>query len=375
MNHRDLALAAMRGEPVDHVPFIARMDLWYGYQQQHGLLPAQYGKASLWDFQRDIGVGIFGHGVDCPPFYRVEYRGAEITRDTTDGYTITRFATPHGTLTCRDRMTAELQGAATTEARTEFAFKGPEDYDALQYLLDHARIVEDLDTCGRYVASIGTDGLAVPSVRRLPAQELMLTWMGYERFYLELHDNPAKVDALLASLAEQLHQTLDLAVKCDAIALQFGGNYDEMMTPPPIFERFFAPHYRDIRARLTPAGKILVTHGDGEMRRLLQQLMDCGVQVVEALTPKPMTSIDIAQTRALWGDRVTMWGGVATVILTDVFSDAEFETFLHALFRAVAPGDHFILGFGDNVPTDAPYERVRRVVDFWAAHGRYPLAG
>ena len=64
--------------------------------------------------------------------------------------------------------------------------------------------------------------------------------MGYERFYLELHDHPNRVEALLETLTEQLIQTLDIAVRCDATALQFGGNYDEMMTPPPIFARFFA---------------------------------------------------------------------------------------------------------------------------------------
>ena len=41
---------------------------------------------------------------------------------------------------------------------------------------------------------------------------------------------------------------------------------------------------------LGAAGKILVVHGDGEMRVLLERLMACGVQVVEALTPQPMTA-------------------------------------------------------------------------------------
>jgi hypothetical protein len=31
MNHRDAALAAMRGQPVDHIPFIGRMGLWFNY--------------------------------------------------------------------------------------------------------------------------------------------------------------------------------------------------------------------------------------------------------------------------------------------------------------------------------------------------------
>ena len=134
-----------------------------------------------------------------------------------------------------------------------------------------------------------------------------------------------------------------------------------------------APFYREAREILESGDKILVVHGDGEMKRLLTKLMDCGVQVVEALTPQPMTSIDVAETRRLWKDRVTMWGGLPTVILTETYSDQEFEGYLEDLFRAVAPGDRFILGFGDNVPTDASFDRVKRIAEFWAKRGVYPL--
>jgi hypothetical protein len=68
-----------------------------------------------------------------------------------------------------------------------------------------------------------------------------------------------------------------------------------------------------------------------------------------------------------------MWGGLATVMLTDVFSDDQFEEFMESLFRAVAPGDRFILGFGDNVPTDALFHRIRRAVTYWQENGAYPL--
>jgi uroporphyrinogen-III decarboxylase len=98
------------------------------------------------------------------------------------------------------------------------------------------------------------------------------------------------------------------------------------------------------------------------------------VQVVEALTPQPMTSIDLAETRRIWGDTVCLWGALASIILTDSFSDDECERYMEKLFRTVAPGDRFILGFGDNVPTDASWSRIQQVVRFWQRHGDYPLS-
>jgi len=111
-----------------------------------------------------------------------------------------------------------------------------------------------------------------------------------------------------------------------------------------------------------------VVHGDGEMRELLRELRDCGVQVVEALTPRPMTSIDIRETRRIWADRVAMWGGIPSVVLTEAFSDEQFEQCMADLFAAVAPGGRFILGFGDNVPTDALFSRIRCCAEIWREH-------
>lgn len=373
MIHRDRALAAMRGQPVDRIPFIARMDLWYSFHHNQGTLPSPYENASLWDIQRDLGIGIFGFGAWDILFYRLVHHNVEITKEVSGGLTTTKYHTPYGTLTYREKMAEELKGAAGTGARIEYLLKSAKDYDALQFLIEHTEVVENYDAYGEFRDAIGTDGLALPFSGHLPAHQLMINFMGYQTFYYELHDHPARVEALIEALTEQQRQILALAVDCPAQAIEVGANYDEQMTPPPVFDTFFAPFYREARQILSARGKMLVVHGDGEMKVLLEKLMTCGVQVVEALTPKPMTCIDVAETRHLWEDRITMWGGLASVILTDVFLDEEFERYLDDLFRAVAPGDRFILGFGDNVPTDALFERIKRVAQFWAERGTYPL--
>ena len=52
----------MRGQPVDHIPLIASMYLWFNYHHNLGTLPRPYQHASLWDLQRDMGIGIMGFG-------------------------------------------------------------------------------------------------------------------------------------------------------------------------------------------------------------------------------------------------------------------------------------------------------------------------
>jgi uroporphyrinogen-III decarboxylase len=373
VNHRDRALAALRGEPVDHIPFIARMELWHNYHRRLGTLPHPYERASLWDMQRDLGIGIMGFGAWDIPFYRLEHRRVQVSHATEGGTTVTRYDTPCGALTCRDVMAAELHDAAGSGARVEYPFKSEADYDALQFLIEDAEVRDNFEAYGAFVDAIGTDGLALPQAGHLPAHQLMIKHMGYERFYLELNDRPARIEALIQALTAQYRRILELAAASPAQAIEAGGNYDEHMTPPRVFDALFAPLYREARQVLSAAGKVLVVHGDGEMDVLLRKLMECGVQAVEALTPRPMTRIDLAAARRLWRGRVALWGGLPSTVLTPTYSEDEYGAFLERLWTDVAPGDRFILGFGDNVPTDALFPRILRLVAFWRERGSYPI--
>jgi hypothetical protein len=319
---------------------------------------------------RDLGVGI--RSQYCP-LYRLAHHRVEAEEHVTDGETVTRYSTPYGELTTRDRLTREVGEGTHKAIRVEHLYKSADDYDALMFLLEDTGVVGLLDECGRIVDAVAGDGLAYPTTGRAPAHHVMLELMGYELFYYELQDHPSQLETLIEAVTHQKRQILALAAGCPAPVVQVGGNYVEHMTPPAIFERFIAPFYREAKEILDTAGKTMVVHGDGEMKGLLRCLMDCGVEVVEAVTPHPMTSIDVRMTRDLWKDRVTMWGGVPAIIMTSTYTDDEFARFLRDLFDAVAPGDRFILGYGDNVPTDGLFDRIVAVADFWKSEGAYPL--
>ena len=373
ISHRSDALAAMRGEKPSRIPLIGRMNLWYNFHSVGGTLPERYQGWSLWDIQRDLNIGILGFGAWMTTFFKKVYHNVEITRTTRGNEEIVEYVTPYGSLRSRHAVTHMLRGTVDTGRDIEQIFKGEEDYDALQYLVEQTEIVENYAEYAEFIDSIGEDGIALPFTGWVPMHEIMWRYMGVERFYYELQDNPVRLERLHEAVLEQHREIIRLAAHCPATAIEVGGNYTEQLTPPHIFDRYFAPFYREVAEVFASAGKILVVHGDGDMNELLRCLMDAGVQVVEALTPKPMTSIDIRETRALWGDKVSMWGGIPFAILTPQFSDSEFEAYMEDLYRAVAPGDRFILGFGDNVPPEALFHRIQWIAEFHEKHGTYPI--
>lgn len=374
MTHRQRAIAAIHGEPVDHLPFIGRMELWYNFNKNRDTLPEKYKKWSLWDIQRDLGIGIFGFGAWSASFYRLEYPSTiEVRRTTNGGEVCTEYRTPYGTLRTRNVLSEELHDADVTGAQVEHEFKDERDYDALQFLFENTRVVENFDEYAQVVEAIGEDGLALPFSGWLPMHIIMYHYMGYETFYYQLHDRTARVEKLCDALTEQHRQILHLGARCPAQVIEVGANYDEQMTPPRIFTKYLLPFYHEAADILHSGGKLMAAHLDGEMKRLLEIMPETGLDLAEAITPQPMTSIDIRKTRGLWKDKLAMMGGIPSILLTESFSDEEFEKNLWDLRDAIAPGDRFILGFGDNAPTDALFHRIAKVASFWQQYGTYPI--
>ena len=86
-----------------------------------------------------------------------------------------------------------------------------------------------------------------------------------------------------------------------------------------------------------------------------------------------MTNSGVSEARSVWGDRVTIWGGIASTMLSVSVPEKDFEAHVRQVLGEAAPGDHFILGTGDNVPTDSSLRRIQRVTELANELGRYPL--
>ncbi|MBM4049650.1 MAG: hypothetical protein FJ279_31530 [Planctomycetes bacterium] len=370
MTHRQRALAAMRGQPVDRLPFIARMELWYDFHARAGTLPPRYRGWSLWDIQRDLDFGIFGRG---GTLFKQSFDNVEVREKPHGLETVTEYVTPVGTLSTRHVWTPELQEAGIRSYRVEHLVKQSSDYDVGTYVVEHTRLTPTFDEFAAFDRKVGEDGLTLPFIGYCPMHSLMHDYVGYEKFYLDLCDYPAKVERLHEALLALHRQVWRLAADSPAYAIEYDGNFDEAMTPPPIYEKYFLPTHLECADILHRSGKLMVAHTDGEMKKLLPLVAQSGYDVAEAFTPKPMTSYTISDARRAWGDRVTIWGGIPTVVLTSTFTDAHFEAFMLDLFRQAAPGHRFILGFGDNVPTDAVFDRLPTIRHLLARHGRIPI--
>ena len=370
MSHKARILAAARKQPLDKLPFGARIDVWYNYNYGHGTLPDKYQGKNMVEILRDQGAGAQMRHLRI---WRIEYDGLELVTHKEDHpYTTTEWRTPIGTVSQKTVFRPEEGPWIAYEI--DHPFKGEKDYPVIEYVLQHTRLVPDLSEYLEKEAMMGEQGIIVTGMDLYsPMQQVMRYWLGYEAFFYELFDRPARVELLYELEKELAKKKLEILAESPLEMPMICGNWsDEFHTP--VFEKYFAPWLKEASDYLHARGKLTMVHIDGEMKRLMPFFEDTGIDVGEAWSPAPMTSVTTGELRRAWGDRVTVWGGIPAVLFEpSQYSDQEFDRYIVNLFKEIAPGNNFIVGMGDNLPFDGSIERVARVVELIDKHGSLPI--
>ncbi len=143
-----------------------------------------------------------------------------------------------------------------------------------------------------------------------------------------------------------------------------GGNYDDSITSPPFFEKHILPALRNYAETLHRKGKFLMTHTDGENRRLLSLYRAAEIDVADSVCPYPMTRCTLEELVEALTDRITIWGGIPSVLLcADSAPEADFRRFIDGLLERWGRQPRLVLGVSDMVTVDAEFDRLRYITD------------
>ncbi len=373
MTDRERMLAALRGDPVDRIPWIPRLLLWYNARKQQGTLPPRYADMSLRDIERDLGLGTparDGH------VFRSHMAGVEVRTEDIDTMTRrTEYVTPVGAVSTVFRGSADLRAKGIADLQVEFMLKRVEDYPVVEYILEHTEYVPTYDEYEAYEADIDSEGYPLVSCGDCPFHQWMRALVGYNAAYYHLADHANEVQRLLRAMEDiDRSEVWPLVLDSPARLILHGIHLSSQMTPPPVFDTYVTPYYQDFSARLHAADKYLAMHADNDTTQILDHIERSGFDMVECFVTDPMVSTTLTMAREAWGSRVSIWGAIPSVILEDPYTDEDFEDYMRGVFRDAAPGDALVLGVADNVMPDAKIERVRRVTEMVDEFGRYPLA-
>jgi methylmalonyl-CoA mutase cobalamin-binding domain/chain len=398
--HRTRVLAALRGELVDRLPYVPRLDLWYLANSTAGTLPPQYAGVPMNEIARAEGWAFHHRFCDdqLDPAYQAQYlhRGINVfySRDTVFDVVLPRdmevqvrrsgartrveYHTPLGMVSTTTHYDVESQRhGITIPALVEHLIKTPDDYAPAGWLFEHMDVVPNFDRFRRWSEQdMGDNGqpVCIGSFDASPFHCIQRDLSDATQFFIDYRDHYDAMRGLADRIAPLQEKMLAILCQSPAEVVWWGANFDDMLTFPPYFAREIQPWIRKAAEQLGAAGKLVLCHTDGENRGLMDLIKDSGMHVAESFCPAPMTRVSLVEYYRRWSSHLTLFGGIPSTVVMPGTSDAAFEAYMDELFRAVTPGRRIVIGIADEVPPAAVFSRLQRIGERIEREGRLPLA-
>jgi len=193
-------------------------------------------------------------------------------------------------------------------------------------------------------------------------------------FYFHYNDHAVEMRMLAEAMEPYFQQILDVTAGSSGQGVQWGANFDDMITYAPFFEKEILPWMDRACRTLHAKNKFVYSHCDGENLGLMDLIRDSGIDLAEAVCPWPMTKVPVEEYYSRWSGNMAIMGGVpSNIMLAEMASDEEFEAYIDHLLKAIAPGTGFVVGIADTTPPAANIDRIRRLADRIRTEGVLPL--
>lgn len=380
-------LRALRGERTSRLPFAPRMDLWYIANRVRGTLPESLRGFDLPSLARALGIdahafkadltlqrpdedyALLGFGLENHvhfPF-RFSWDDLDLQSAAADATITTVVRTPSGTLRTDMRLTEQMhRDGISMPFVTRYPLQSSKDIDPLCHFFEHLRVEANPDGFRRFSDHTGDAGLPIAS--GLPAASpmhlILHNLCQLDTFFYLYVDERKAMERLADAIDRVCRAILEAVLASDARVFCWGSNYDESITYPTFFAAEIQPWLAYACERAHAAGKLLLTHADGNNGALLDLFPAAGVDVLESVCTEPMIPITMGALRGRTTGRCALWGGIPSVVLLkESYDEAAFEQFLDRYFAQLGDGQGTVVGVSDNVPPDAPLHRVLRIRD------------
>jgi uroporphyrinogen decarboxylase len=374
MSPRDRVLTALHHQEPDRVPAV----LWGSY----------------YTLQDETYFRILEHldlGDPLPPFRRYRTRNSNYyddrvlerldidTRYVWSGFTDLGGAPPDSLVDAWgvqwQRMgpnitsTGSPLAGLTIDQIDEYAWPDPERYLTLDLLRDRLKRLQ----------GHGRHAIVARAVNSYGPFEQAAELRGREQFYMDMVLEPELagliIDRVTGVILRSNELYLDVCGRdIDIFEIpgdDFGGTEDLLISPKsfdellkPALQRIVKP-IKEFRSDL-----FVAFHTDGAVMKIIESLMDTGIDILNPLEPLPAN--DWVSVKQRYGEELSFMGGIDLKrampgSVEDVGEDVK------RCIRTFAKGGGYLLAPANHLQNDVPPENIVALYDFCRRFGTYPL--
>jgi uroporphyrinogen decarboxylase len=197
-----------------------------------------------------------------------------------------------------------------------------------------------------------------------PGSEMM-------EFCYRLVDAPEEIHADYRRRQNEMREGVSRYVQAGAEAVYMNSDYCCNAGPfltPRQFSEFVTPYLREQTEIVHREGAIAIKHTDGNIRPILEEMLACGIDILQSLDPQG--GIDLAVLKSQVGGRVCLAGNVDCCMLQQGTLEDCVQDARRAL-GAGKPNNRYIFMSSNSIFEGIPLENYRAVWQVWRQEGMY----
>ena len=360
-DHRNISLAKLhtdviRGNSNGQIIWQPRIGCWLGDKIFAGIkLPEPFDGMSLLEIYQELGCSARLYE------YSYSYKRTDDPRVTRYSSKISEMETEYVTETPAGRISqiGLKTPNSSREIKKKWLITSEEDIKVAIWMEERCTWSFDEEVFQNVKEKWGDLGAPTMLMPRVNIQHLYINVMGVENTVYALYDYPETVEKYFRVLDESHERLIQVINRSPIDIINFGDNLHCGTLPPDLFKKYIIPTYQKRNELLHAAGKFTNSHWDGDTRAILPFAQECGLDGIEAITPKPQGDVTPEEAREAMGDRMFLLDGLAAILFDDMYPEEMLIEQTQKVIELFAP--RLILGISDEMSSTGNIERIRLV--------------
>ncbi len=302
----------------------------------------------IWRVIRDLDADVLAF---APTVRQVN---EQVTLETHGGddKTILTFHTPWGDL----QEVVVAAGPAETVYKSRFAITEQADYEILSKIYENRKFIPYPESFERQEISLGDRGVSFVHGADQPLVALFRV-RDPVQLVLDLNDDPVRMKALLDLIHARNLECYRQIAQGPGLAVWTGMAFiTTQLISPKLLSRFVLPYLAEYAQILHAAGKRLICHMCGHVRRLLPLLREADIDGIECLALPPIGDTMLDDYWQVMGPRAILLAGVNASYLQHA-SQSELVTYVSEVLKRNRDYP-FILRTADDIPFGTPWQNL-----------------
>lgn len=262
-------------------------------------------------------------------------------------YTKRIIETPSGELEETIRKTSETGNF--TSWKVSHIFKTPDDYRKILFMIKNAKYLPDYERFIELEKECGGDVFLRGGIALTPLHEIMIHFMGIEKFAEEWTERRDEIENLYKAMAERLREIYKICADSPCFAFNFGGNETGNVMGRERFERYVLPLYYEASEVLHKKGKVFGPHLDGNNKVWADLIEKAPIDYIEAFSPSPDTDMKFEDAYNLWKDKI-LWINFPSSL--HLASEEKIKEIVYKYIEIAKNDLRLIIGITEDIPED-----------------------